>query len=351
MPKVSAVRHPATDDARPTSVSRTRLAPLAQSLVALQRAAGNEAVRALVHEGLVVQRFQHLMPFKTFKSEKHARASTTTFGFKRSTSDVKDIYKDYTAHLHRRQFAQAQQDLLALDVKIGHMRAKGYWNSDNDRDTLLNNLQNSAAQERLWLTHEAAAAVGGRQDLGQNIGNAVTPLQNRPTAVLTMGQGLVADLGQIVLYSDDFSTCSPVVLFNQNTRKGSLFHFPAQGLGTMRGHLTNAYNQVSPTHVMLNDRTLNVGFNVAMSNDVPSLTAFFQNEIGFNGQLSTIPARSDSYSVTLGANGLPDVQTGRGGAHLDATHDRTGVERQQVEQAWANAPATSKYGRDNWSRD
>lgn len=351
MPKVIAARSRTTVDTPPVHPSPPRLSPVAQSLLALQRAAGNDAVRGLVHEGLAVQRFRHLMPFATFKSEKHARASTTTFGLKRSTGDVEGIYKDYATHLQKRLFAQAHLDLNALDTKIGRMRQKTYWNSTNDRDTLLNNLQNSVAQERLWLTHEAAAAVGGRQDLGQNIGNAITPLQNRPTAVLTMGQGLVADLGQIILYSDDFSSCSPVVLFNQNTRRGSLFHFPAQGIGTMRGHLTNAFNQVSPTHVLLNNRTLNVGFNVAMSNDVPTLSAFFQNELGFNGQLMAIAGLSDSYSVTLGANGLPDVQTGRGGANLDATHDRTGAERQQVEQAWANAPAATKYGRDDWSRD
>ena len=334
---------------------RSAPSPLAASMLALQRAAGNGAVCDLLGgsrghtDPLVVQRFRHLMAFDAFKTEKHARTTTKKLGRKRSTSDVESIYKDYKRHLAGRALAKALQDLGRLDQKVARMRQKTYWNSTHDRDTLLNALTASVAAERRWLNHEAAAVTGGAQDLGVNVGNAVLPLHQRPKASLTMGQGLVVDLGQMILFSDEFSTCSPVVMFNQATRAGCLFHFPAGGIGRMRPHLNMAYGRVVPTHVYLNDRTINLGDSVPQTSDVQPLRDFFRQEMGFAGALQMIALRSNQYAVTLGPNGLPDIQADLdGGAQLSVTHDRTGDEREGIEQAWANAPAATKYGRDDW---
>lgn len=138
-------------------------------------------------------------------------------------------------------------------------------------------------------------------------------------------------------------------MFNSVNNLGSLFHFPAGALDEQRGNLTAAYGRVNPTHIYLNDRTVPTDYAVAQSSDLPGLRHFFTTDLGFAGNLTAIALRSDQYAVTLGAGGLPDIQhdIGGGGA-LSVTHDRTGAERLAVEQAWRGAPATTKFGRDDW---
>ena len=50
---------------------------------------------------------------------------------------------------------------------------------------------------------------------------------------LYMGQGIVANLGRYWLSSDEFSTCSPVTMYNRNTGIGGLYHFPATSLKSL----------------------------------------------------------------------------------------------------------------------
>ncbi|MEM9045310.1 MAG: hypothetical protein AAGC81_11480 [Pseudomonadota bacterium] len=56
------------------------------------------------------------------------------------------------------------------------------------------------------------------------------PTKERPQLMVGMGQGAVGPLGQLQFYSDSFSTCSPVVLYNSETGIGGLFHVPAPRL-------------------------------------------------------------------------------------------------------------------------
>ena len=50
----------------------------------------------------------------------------------------------------------------------------------------------------------------------------------RDVVCIYTGQGAAGDFGKIAIYTGQFSTCSPVVMFNQKTRKGGLYHLPGQ---------------------------------------------------------------------------------------------------------------------------
>jgi hypothetical protein len=201
--------------------------------------------------------------------------------------------------------------------------------------------------------------LAGEQGLPQELGAAqagVIPVGHRLTAKLTMGQGLVANLGQLILFSDEFSSCSPIVLYNQHTHMGGLFHFPAGAFEEQSDNLRQMYLRVLPTHVYLNNRGRIDEVRGTMSTDHIGLQGFFENDLGFDGQIQMIALRSPSYAVTLAPNGLDvnigldasAVGGGGAGGSLDVFRDRTGGGRREVAHNWQHAPAATKFGRDDW---
>lgn len=80
-------------------------------------------------------------------------------------------------------------------------------------------------------------------------------LAQRPVIHCTMGQGVIADLTRYSLYSDQFSSCSPVVMYNQASHKAGLFHFGAGSLGKQEAELKDMYRQIEPTLVGLSPRS------------------------------------------------------------------------------------------------
>lgn len=197
---------------------------------------------------------------------------------------------------------------------------------------------------------DVAAEQGLPQELGQ-AHNGVIPVNERHTIKLTMGQGLVANLGQLILYSDEFSSCSPVVMYNQNTHMGGLFHFPAGSLEAQRGNLTSMYNRVNPTHVFVNDRGRLDGGMGPQSMDHFHLEDFFTNDLGFQWPVDQIPLRSNQYALTQAEDGnniIIDNDVHSVGGVLDVYRDRTGGGRREVAQKLQHAPSATKFGRDDW---
>jgi hypothetical protein len=296
----------------------------------------------------VIQPARYLMNFELFKQRKAAATTRKSLGRTRSTSDVKKIYKNYDAYVRKKRYAQAQAELVKLDNKLKRMSNKTYWTSTTARDALINDMRTGLQQEQRWLAHEMGAATGAPQQLGRPV-DGIIPKMNRPTAELTMGQGVAVDLGQMILFSDEFSSCSPIVLFNATTRIGSLFHFPANRLEAQRGNLQAMYNHVQPTHIYLNDRS---AFFPGQT-DYADLRNFFQNDLGFAGEFRDIPKAWRNYAVTLGDDGEVEIagMIDSRGPYLSATRDRTGDERIGIEEKWQNAPSATKFGRDDWHDD
>jgi hypothetical protein len=203
-----------------------------------------------------------------------------------------------------------------------------------------------------------------RQELGTDQGNGIILRQNRPVAELYMGQGLVAHLGRIILYSKEFSSCSPIVMFNSHTQIGGLFHFPAKGLQgsepEQADNLRKMYEQVGPTEIHLNNRykeslRMFPGQSRRECNaEADSIRQYFTNVLRFGGPVRIIERVGSEYTVTLADDqtnvviaSLLEITTHD--PSLSVACDRSEEERARIDAAWADAPATIKFGRDDWN--
>ncbi|MDX2284342.1 MAG: hypothetical protein NW241_09275 [Bacteroidia bacterium] len=226
-----------------------------------------------------------------------------------------------------------------------------------------------SSSPRMHMQRKAAQAATGRPvvqrvgdpvELGQDQGEDITPIGTRPVAHLTMGQALVAHLGQLILFSDEFSSCSPVVMFNEDTLRGGLMHFPAGGLKGQRENLLRMCGQIVPTQIILFKRP-NVmaasGYNLAMAqpDDARSIAEFLEDE-GVSSDITISNLASSQYYVTLGEDdksllfsvAIPHSNERRS---LSIMHDQTPEKEAQIKAQWANAPAAVKIGRDDWHDD
>ena len=107
---------------------------------ALQRTHGNRYVQRLVAETRAqqaappvvvtrapnarMQRALHLMSIATFKAEKAKVATTTTFGFKRSTKDYEKLYTTDDKAIGTGKLDDGRNVLNQVNTKIGRMDAK-----------------------------------------------------------------------------------------------------------------------------------------------------------------------------------------------------------------------------------
>lgn len=211
-------------------------------------------------------------------------------------------------------------------------------------------------------TRRVVQAVGD-PDTPQSLGTGVdgtVPMNVRRIVKLTMSQAVVADLRQLSFFSDNFSSCSPVAMFNAGTFRGGLFHFPGSGLTSKskeetKRRLKEMYDDVAPTQVWLNDRFMAPqmgGFMPGQPSDVEPITACLR-EFGYAGLISLIAGLGDRYTLYLDALGVPQAGMGdvpgQTGAVVSALKDRTREEREALEQAWEGLPKATKYGVDQFS--
>lgn len=65
-----------------------------------------------------------------------------------------------------------------------------------------------------------------KMELVGETSQGVTPINDRPRIMVAMGQGAVVHSDHYQLYSDSFSTCSPLIFYNEETKMIGLFHVP-----------------------------------------------------------------------------------------------------------------------------
>lgn len=210
-------------------------------------------------------------------------------------------------------------------------------------------------------------------------------IDKRPIVHLKMGQGVVADLSQVKLVSDDFSSCSPLVLFNARTAIGALFHVPAGELtdpalsGQVKECLKGMYERVQPTEIHVNYRGRNGGIidemkmvttprddeeqenGIGWKPDSKMIDAFFKQECGFEGECKEInppDAKGKAFqycTVTL----ADDVVSGDNTVSISRTMnvtrvtpvlvapDSTPEQAERVIERCAHLPRMEKFG---WCR-
>jgi hypothetical protein len=273
------------------------LAP--QQILQLQRTMGNRAVSRSLQgrpapAAPAIQR--RLVPIETFKTGKAAATTTTLLRRPRSTADVEKIYTAYAAAIAgpAPNWTLADKQLDLLDAKLTKMATKTYW-KEGAAAPFLAAQRAGLTEERIWLD---------AQRYGRLAANPTALAAGaRPVIKLYMEQGVAAPLNRVQLHSAQFSTCSPVVLFNAGTGVGGLFHFGAKALADQRSALRQICALVNPTQVTILLGGGDMDFkNTPFTEDQVPLRTFFQTMCPA-AAIAVSDEMYGSITITLGAGG------------------------------------------------
>ncbi|MDX2161324.1 MAG: hypothetical protein SF162_08380 [bacterium] len=122
------------------------------------------------------------------------------------------------------------------------------------------------------------------------------PIAKRIRVECTMGQGVIGSLKHFILYSDQFSSCSPVAMVNLSTGVGGLFHYAANGKGQL-AQLQAMAETIKPTWIALDKRPADKG-------DYEAQTTLF-DKMGYGKAVVTLEKSSDHLRLMLS----DDLQT------------------------------------------
>jgi hypothetical protein len=119
-----------------------------------------------------------------------------------------------------------------------------------------------------------------------------------------MEQGVAAPLGKVHLYSGQFSTCSPIVMFNRATTVGGLYHFPGGGTREHKEVLQAMCNHIRPTHIFIFRGNTGPFRKVEKSQADPQRLESFFRKVSPQSQI-THGAKRSLITITLSeGNGL-----------------------------------------------
>jgi hypothetical protein len=277
-------------------------------------------------------------------------------------------------------FEQPAQDQPQADSLMGKLKKKASTFPFSRKPSLLEmNLRKQASSARssqanLLLANDPWQQrhdLANHQHLGSHL-NTARSTRVKPVVATTMGQGIVGDLRHMDLYSEDFSSCSPVVLFNARTGKAGLFHFPAgmfnepvkksriADVARIKASLECMFREVSPTEIAINSRnpyadSARMGYAALAEPegwmpDAHYLKAFFRSadQCNFDGKIGEmLPPRQSFNALRVGldhdGNKL-DFSTESTSPDFSTEYDRNPEEREALYQRFARAPAVSKYG-------
>lgn len=151
-----------------------------------------------------------------------------------------------------------------------------------------------------------ASAVIQRAVLTTSTNSTGLPMAQRPVVKCTMGQGVIGQLDKVVLHSDRFSSCTPIILFNADSGRGGLFHFAAEQLAPQRSALWGIFAAVTPTEIWIGDRSVTstgMGLYDAAQTDPQALKEYFEQECLYPGKIAMLALRAQQYYVTADDKG------------------------------------------------
>jgi hypothetical protein len=197
------------------------------------------------------------------------------------------------------------------------MAAKTYWKTGAAAPFLAAQRVGLNA-ERIWLDTQRYARLAANP--------TAVPEGHREVIKVYMEQGMAAPLNRFQLHSTQFSTCSPLVLYNAGTRVGGLFHYGAKALEDQRASLRQLIAVVGPTeiHVLLGGGNLDLD-HTPFTEDQAPLRTFFETAAP-TANLVVSDEQYHAITVTLGADAALSIEPGtparedyNTGSHPDAT--------------------------------
>lgn len=245
----SAKAHPATILQRaiadPSSVSR-------DELLQAQSAYGNRVMRKVIGSGS----HQKMIPGARSPKPMVQRFVTGTHsylsGVGGKTTWHKSSYKTMLSKLKKYENAEGKGTSKSSDLNEIYDSASSWLDDSSHISSMESENSKSVGRARgLGYLMGVIAREQGR------FGSDILNRQSRTRIHLYMGQGIVGHLGQLILSSNEFSTCSPIVMFNNQTGIGGLYHFPASALYSLDSGTSHmAYmlamaEAVEPTHIIV----------------------------------------------------------------------------------------------------
>lgn len=283
-----------------------------------------------------------------------------------------------------------QQIILGLQKTIGNQATMDY----------ISQLQQQTSNAPFQSGSLTKKDLSFRQELEGYESNEIKSIKERPIAELAMGQALISNMGQIILHSQNFSSCSPVIMFNETSGKGGLMHFPAGALEQQGENLKTMYAEVQPNVAYLrmnefdnegseeskeikiekyeddnekkedsNDEELEeenledeemeeedletIKEKNKKNKDFQVLVNYLRKTLGYKGEIMKITSNTTSYAVTLGQNKnlIFEKHFTGNGESLPVLRDRNKEERDTVQKNWKNKqyPKAIKLGVDQWT--
>jgi hypothetical protein len=206
-------------DAAGSALAKPISALGAQDVLALQRSVGNRATIGYMRSGEM--------------SQPQTAISRTGPRIQRSLGKTQE-----SSHAVHKPSGKRFEILAYDNVMQGETKLRRYYLQESEDSESFSVLEDNDDYDWITVTPEESEESddGDLSDFWleqKNINNneessdekKILPLMMRPVVKLYMEQGCAGNLGRVQLFSGQFSSCSPVIIFNEETKIGGLYHY------------------------------------------------------------------------------------------------------------------------------
>jgi hypothetical protein len=140
----------------------------------------------------------------------------------------------------------------------------------------------------------------------------VAPIKHRIFVEVTMGQGASGDLKKFIFHSAQFSSCSPIAMYNEEDNTGGLFHYAAQNKD-QQAKLLEMYEKIRPEYIAMAPNTATDFEQVQklfQKTDVQKVKAGSTSHsllLTDNGELAFVMGSVDKYAAYLNLTGMTQL--------------------------------------------
>ncbi|MDJ1183062.1 hypothetical protein [Roseofilum casamattae] len=312
--------------------------------------AGLTLQRSSLSSSTVIQR--DVMAANTFNNQ------TKYTGFGKAGASYTNIKNALAAYHTTKDNASVEQKLAMLR-KIGHLCyvwMNKYLTIDVDSDT--GTLSYKHEKQGKWNENKKsktrkAGIIQLQEQVYAEHHNIVANLESSnsesPNVLrVYQGQGGTADLRKTTIVSHNFTTCTPVVMFNNSTKLGGLFHYATGSLDNQAMEMVNMAKYIQPTHVYIYAGAhMNVSPNSedAQDKELGKLHASNQQEMAnffsfcqtkYNSTVSNQQGFAGTISISL-EDGVLEVNTGF--VHPKATVNLRSLKDEENKDISENLPS------------